>query len=131
MQPKTANKRDRLAARLTRGSQPGRARVAGTRFSKGRRRRPKGSPNVMTSNIKEAVIAAANAVGRDGRGTGGMQGYMERLALHHEATFAILLRAVIPTQVNVEPTPQVEMKTVEEVRQYLLKRGTIAWDHPP
>jgi len=35
MQPKTANKRDRLAARLTRGSQPGRARVAGPRFSKG------------------------------------------------------------------------------------------------
>jgi hypothetical protein len=42
--------KDRIAARLTRGSQPGRARVAGKRFTKdyqpkGRGRR-KGVPNI-------------------------------------------------------------------------------------
>jgi hypothetical protein len=35
-----------------------------------------------------------------------MQGYMVRLALRHEATFGMLLRAVMPTQVTVEHPPQ-------------------------
>lgn len=123
MQPKTATKRDQLAARLMRGSQPGRARVAGKRFSKdnqprGRRGRPKGSPNVYSRDIKEAIIAAANIVGEDGQGKDGLVGYMEDLARNEKAIFGGMLRGVMGTQVTVEQ--------VERPKEYLTTEDILA-----
>jgi hypothetical protein len=78
----------------------------------------------MTREVKEAIVAAANEVGRDGKGTGGMQGYMEFLAEEHPRTFGMLLLAVMRTQVTVERTEQPkEYETVEDVRRELEQHG--------
>jgi hypothetical protein len=37
----------------------------------------------MTRDVKEAIIAACNQIGSDGKGTGGLQGYMVFLGKHH------------------------------------------------
>jgi hypothetical protein len=63
---KPAKEKDRLGA-LTRGSQPGRARVKGKRFSKEHqpkrpRGRPKGATNLLTRNLKEAILGGAKIV---------------------------------------------------------------------
>jgi hypothetical protein len=53
-----------------------------------------------------------------------MQGYMVRLALRHEATFGMLLRAVMPTQVTVEHPPQRKTyESYEDVTKELAELG--------
>ena len=42
--------------------------------------RPRGSRNVVTPVMREAVLEAAAIVGSDGRGKGGLVGYVTRLA---------------------------------------------------
>jgi CHASE3 domain sensor protein len=57
----TINKKDRLAGRLTRGSQPARRRVQGKRFTTDdqpkQRERPKGATNLVTRELEEAILA--------------------------------------------------------------------------
>ena len=72
-QPQTMNKRNRVAARLTRGSQPGRRREKGKRFStddqpKRSRGRPPGATNLMTRELKEAILGGCSDCGADGKG---------------------------------------------------------------
>ena len=130
-QNKRVRQKDRIAARLTRGSQPGRARVAGKRFTKdyqpkGRGRR-KGVPNIITREVKEAVIAAVNRHGSDGQGTDGMEGYMMFLAREYPTTMGMLLLAVMRTQVTVErierpaPYQSYEEMCAELEREYGIK----------
>ena len=131
---KTEKKKgDRVAARLTRGSQPRRRRVKGKRFSKEHqpkhpRGRPKGATNLMTRDVKEAIIAACNQIGSDGKGTGGLQGYMVFLGKQHPTTMGMLLRAIMPTQVTVERTERPkEYKTLEDAKKELEQYG-IKWE---
>jgi hypothetical protein len=100
-----------------RAVQPSKARAdkanwGGPRKGSGRK---KGSTNVFSREIKESVIRAASRIGRDGKGTGGMDGYMERLALNNEPVFGGLLRGVMGTQVSVDhheapPTNEAEFR---------------------
>ena len=79
-----------------------RRRVSDGRFKKGPdprrgRGRPKGSPNVITPEMREAIIEAAAIVGSDGRGKGGLVGYMTRLArMENPVIFGRLVRKSIP-----------------------------------
>lgn len=62
--------------------------------------RPKGSPNKTTAVLKEAIIAAAEVIGRDGKGKDGLTGYCCYLAQDEPKAFATLLGRVLPTQLT-------------------------------
>src|ERR1700730_18117026 len=122
---KPAKKKDRLAA-LTRGSQPGRARVKGKRFSKEHqpkrpRGRPKGATNLLTRNLKEAILGGCADCGLDGKGAGGLRGYMKRLAIQDPKTMGTLVRSFIPMELEGEE--QHIRQTVEEAKAEVARLG--------
>ena len=127
VQNKPVNKRDRLGARLTRGSQPARRREKGKRFGTDdqpkRRGRPKGATNVMTRELREAILAGAAGCGEDGKGKGGLRGYMKRMAKEDTKTFGMLLRAILPADVKIEVTEQKTYQSVDEAKAKLAELG--------
>jgi hypothetical protein len=128
VQNKPVNKRDRLAARLTRGSQPARRRDKGKRFStddqpKRSRGRPPGATNLMTRELKEAILGGCSDCGADGKGTGGLRGYMWKLATEDKKTMGMLLRAILPADVKVEVTEQKTYQSLGEVKARLAQLG--------
>ena len=64
--------------------------------------RPKGASNKTTRILKEAILLAAETVGRDGHGGGKLTGYCESLARDEPRAFATLLGRVLPTQLEGE-----------------------------
>jgi hypothetical protein len=70
---------------FNRGTASGRARDASQRsgtFKRGHKKiggRKKGTPNALSVDYKNAIIAAAYFVGRDGNGADGLVGYFRRL----------------------------------------------------
>ena len=64
--------------------------------------RPIGAQSHMTRRLKEAIYAAGEEIGFDGRGTDGMKGYLKRPALHDVAAYTSLLRMVLPRQVYAQ-----------------------------
>jgi hypothetical protein len=117
----------KLAKRLTRGSQPGRARNASAgRYRAGHKKsggRKKGVQNIMTRELKEAILHAASRHGEDGKGLNGLEGYMFLLASVDRKIFGTLLRAVLPLQADVVVREEVMLKTEGEVKAALLQRG--------
>lgn len=73
------------------------------RFQKGNRAAAGKGPNKLTQDIKQGIVAAAAAIGYDGNGLGGLQGYCEMLAEDYPKQFAGLLGRVIPLQINAQP----------------------------
>lgn len=72
----------------------------------------KGRPNKTTSILKEAIILAAEEVGQDGEGYGGLTGYLRRVALEDVKAFSGLLGKVLPLQIvgdRENPLPVVAM----------------------
>jgi hypothetical protein len=63
------------------------------------RGRPPGTPNKTTATLKEAILLAAETVGKDGKGDRGLQGYLETLAMLDPKAFSALLGKVLPLQV--------------------------------
>lgn len=61
--------------------------------------RPKGTPNKTTATLKEAILLAAEQVGFDGEGQGGLTGYLKHVAKTDVKAFASLLGKVLPLQV--------------------------------
>jgi hypothetical protein len=125
---KTAKKKDRLAARLTRGSQPARRRVKGQHFSKQHqpkrpRGRPKGATNQLTRDLQEAIRGGCEDCGLDGKGTGGVRGYMKRLAMEDTKTMGMLVRSMLPTEVKVEEKQVPVYQTVEEAKAEVARLG--------
>ena len=125
---KTAKKKDRLAARLTRGSQPARRRVKGQHFSKEHqpkrpRGRPKGATNQLTRDLQEAIWGGCEDCGLDGKGTGGVRGYMKRLAMEDTKTMGMLVRSMLPTEVKVEEKQVPVYQTVEEAKAEVARLG--------
>jgi len=64
--------------------------------------RPKGSPNKTTVALKEAILLAAEQTGQDGKGKGGLTGYLVNLAKTEPKAFSSLLGRVLPLQVTGE-----------------------------
>lgn len=64
--------------------------------------RAKGVPNKTTALLKEAIIAAAEAVGSDGKGKDKLTGYCTFLASSEPKAFAQLLGKVLPMQIAGE-----------------------------
>lgn len=87
-------------------------------------RRKKGTPNRVTVVLKECVLLAAQAVGSDGQGSGGLQGYLEVIAMQEPKSFVALLGRIIPMHVQHKPDEdQSEQLTREELKQRALERG--------
>jgi hypothetical protein len=128
----TSNRK--LAARIARGSRGKRgAHKNQHRVDKHPRRgrgRPKGSHNIFTREVKEAIIAAANELGEDGRGYDGMKGYLKHLGRTEPKTFGMLIRAVMPTQVTVEhkDLPPENYKDVQRTMEQLGLSPTLLED---
>lgn len=76
------------------------SKVGGSRKKTGGRK--KGTPNKTTALLKEAILYAAEAEGRDGEGTDGLAGYCRFLAKDEPRSFAVLLGKVLPMQVTNE-----------------------------
>jgi hypothetical protein len=76
-----------------RGSKPGERRGG----------RSKGTPNKTTGALKEAILLAAEQTGSDGKGEGGLIGYLKRVAHTDIKAFAGLLGRVLPMQVAGDP----------------------------
>lgn len=78
--------------------------------------RKRGVPNKTTRALKEAILLAAEAVGKDGKGCNGLTGYLESLAVKEPSSFAALLGKVLPLQVTGENGgPMVFERIVREV----------------
>jgi hypothetical protein len=62
--------------------------------------RKKGAVNKTTAVLKDAILEAAKAVGHDGKGRGGLVGYLRRVASTDVKAFSSLLGKVLPMQVT-------------------------------
>lgn len=62
--------------------------------------RQKGTPNKTTAVLKDAILRAAEAVGEDTKGKGGLVGYLKRVAKEDVKAFSSLLGKVLPLQVT-------------------------------
>ena len=58
--------------------------------------RPPGCENKTTRALKDAILLAAETVGKDGKGLRGLTGYLEMLAQNEPASFCSLLGKVLP-----------------------------------
>lgn len=68
--------------------------------------RKKGTPNKTTSDLRKAILLAAEECGFDGEGKEGTMGYLKRLALNEPKSFAGLLGKILPTTIaNDEDSP--------------------------
>lgn len=81
--------------------------------------RPKGAQNKTTALLKEAILKAAEAAGKDMNGKGGVVGYCTFLATQEPKAFAQLLGKVLPMQVTGDDGGPV---------QIVLKQFTLADD---
>ena len=82
-----------------RGSKPGERRGG----------RQKGTPNKTTATLKEAILRAAEAVGEDKKGRGGLEGYLRRVAKEDVKAFSALLGKVLPLQVSNDPDNPIQI----------------------
>lgn len=80
--------------------------------------RVKGVPNKTTALLKEAILLAAQQVGEDGDGRGGLTGYLRRVAKEDVKAFSGLLGKVLPLQVTGEGGGPIQFafKTIYETR---------------
>lgn len=104
--------------------------------------RLKGSVNRVTRDLKAGIIDAAVALGADGAGTGGLQGYLMWLGRGHPKAFAGLLSKMLPLQVSNEGLASATIGTVNvisvPVDHYLsaedverLSAPGLAFEHEP
>jgi hypothetical protein len=82
--------------------------------------RKKGTPNATTRDLRNAILLAAENVGRPEwakgkngkpklvKGAGGLVGYLEHLALTNTTSFSGLLGRVLPTRMEAEGTVTLE-----------------------
>ena len=62
--------------------------------------RKKGVPNKLTRDLKEAIYVAATSIGMDGKGFGGLTGFLIRLGLLNPPSLANLLGKTLPFEVR-------------------------------
>jgi len=72
--------------------------------------------------LRDAIILAAEEVGSDGNGEGGLMGYLKWLANDHPKYYVNLLARVVPLHMTVE-TERKTLRTPEEIKQALSERG--------
>jgi hypothetical protein len=61
----------------------------------------KGKPNRMTRVLKEAMIMAAERIGENGRGRGGLVGYLQAQAREYPRTYLQVLAKLLPLDMQI------------------------------
>jgi ParB-like nuclease domain len=121
----------RNPSRLTRGSAPNKSHKNAPgrhRFSsdnqppKSKRGRPPGSRNKLSRDLREDIMEAAERVGRDGEGEGGVVGFLMWLARTEPKSYAMLLRAGMPAEIRATMTLK-PMLTRDEALGEMRARG--------
>jgi hypothetical protein len=74
--------------------------------------RRKGTPNRISADYKQAVLAVADRVGMDAKGKDGVVGYFRYLALQYPATYCKLLSRIIDIE---EVYPQRLSRTSDQL----------------
>jgi hypothetical protein len=97
-------------------------------FTKGHKKRggrKKGTPNRVNKDLLQAIVQAAEQVGSDGKGKGGVAGYMHRLADEKTGHFIPLLRQAVQKQAPAakQPATAVVYRSEDEFRRALVERG--------
>lgn len=104
-------------------------------FRKGHKKfggRKKGTPNRFNRDLIQAIVQAAEQVGSDGKGKGGVDGYLQMLAGKKAAYFVSLLRQAVQKHVPaIQPKNGVIYSTEQEFRQALLDSGVHPTLLPP
>lgn len=89
--------------------------------------RPVGSRNRTTRILKEAVLLAAEQVGENGRGRGGLVGYLRKIARTEPRAFCALLQRVLPMQVtakiDIDSALRERYHSVQEAQRALRELG--------
>jgi hypothetical protein len=91
--------------------------------------RPKGSTNKVTQLMKDAAIIAAQQLGENLRGRGGLEGFFRRMGRREPVAFLGFLGKLIPLQVQhgggLEPQEHVHQHyhTIGDIRAALKQRG--------
>jgi len=107
---------------LNRGSAPGRARPASQRpgtFKPGHAKvggRKKGTPNVLSADLKKAIFEVPICLGIDQRGTDGFLGYLKFLYVKRPRTACILLSQLLTLE-DCGRLPDPARPTVDEMNQ--------------
>jgi hypothetical protein len=113
-----------------RGSAPDCAREASDRpgsFKKGHKKlggRKKGTPNLLSTEYKKAILEAAYRVGQDGNGKRGVTGYFLWVGKRHPTVFyTILWISLLPLEEAQSNAPEKPRRTSDEsnrwVQEYL------------
>ncbi len=74
--------------------------------------RKAGVPNKTTAALKDAILAAAVAVGYDGKGKDGLVGYLKLVASSDVKAFSGLLGKVLPLQITGEGDGPLQIQIV-------------------
>jgi hypothetical protein len=91
-------------------------------FAPGNGGRKAGTPNKFTTKLKDAILAAAEASGSNGKGKNGAIGYLTWLSRAEPAVFGRLLEKVMPLQIDVKDKTDRTMTAPEAVKR-LEERG--------
>lgn len=75
-------------------------KVKAAQFQKGNQQAKKRGQNKLTRDLKNGIIDAAVTVGSDGKGKGGLVGYLTMLARKYPKAYSSLLARVLPLQVS-------------------------------
>lgn len=104
-------------------------KVPGKPFEKGHPRyggAKKGTKQLMTRRIRDALINAAELVGSDNKGKDGLTGYLAWLARQEPAVYGRLLEKLMPMQIDGKINHGLYegvYETMEEVREAIKARG--------
>lgn len=97
-------------------------------FQKGREKtggRVKGQKNKTTKLLKEAIIEAAVAEGRDGHGRDGLVGFLRTMSRREPVAFMKLMEKLLPYQLTGKDGSPMQMvhTTKEQVVERFKERG--------
>ena len=81
----------------------------GSKLPRGYMGRPLGSPNKVTRLVREAILMAAEMEGSDGKGEGGLVGYLREIARTEKKAMATLIGRVLPLQIAGSPDAPVQV----------------------
>jgi hypothetical protein len=101
-------------------------RALNGRFQKGHRKiggRRKGARNVVSRGVTEAIINALTNIGLDGKGTDGLQGFIERAARKDVKHGVMLVARLLPLNVQSDNREEVVYQTVAEAEAAFRAEG--------
>ena len=112
-----------------RGSAPDRAQPEHLRpggFKAGHKKlggRKRGTPNAFSADYKELILEAADRVGQDGNGKGGVGGYFLWIGKHHPTIFyTVLWISLLELEEAESNAPEQPRRTMDEIHRSVRER---------